>query len=314
MPTYSYYTADVFSDCIFGGNPLAVFPEASGLTRTQMQKIAAEFNFSETVFVFPPETPQGSKKVRIFTPSTELPFAGHPTVGTAYILALIGAIPPYRETTIYLEEGVGLVPVKILMEGEKPVYSELKVAQLPELVTDTYALDDLAAILSLSVADFLPSYPPRAFSCGLPFLFIPVKNRDILGKIKLNLSLWSSLLGQSPANSLFVCCFDLESPQSRLYGRMFAPSLGVMEDPATGSAVAALAGYLGALESSREGMNQWTIIQGVEMGRPSSLQLKFQKNNRKITEVSVGGASVLVCQGKMIIPDGETKSPTKGLL
>jgi trans-2,3-dihydro-3-hydroxyanthranilate isomerase len=188
------------------------------------------------------------------------------------------------------------------------------VAQLPELVTDTYALDDLAAILSLSVADFLPSYPPRAFSCGLPFLFIPVKNRDILGKIKLNLSLWSSLLGQSPANSLFVCCFDLESPQSRLYGRMFAPSLGVMEDPATGSAVAALAGYLGALESSREGMNQWTIIQGVEMGRPSSLQLKFQKNNRKITEVSVGGASVLVCQGKMIIPDGETKSPTKGLL
>ena len=117
MPIYSYYTADVFSERIFGGNPLAVFPEASGLTRTQMQKIAAEFNFSETVFVFPPETDQGSKKVRIFTPSIELPFAGHPTVGTAYILALIGAIPPYRETTIYLEEGVGLVPVKIIMEG-----------------------------------------------------------------------------------------------------------------------------------------------------------------------------------------------------
>ncbi|MFM7794621.1 MAG: PhzF family phenazine biosynthesis protein, partial [Microcystis panniformis] len=121
-----------------------------------------------------------------------------------------------------------------------------------------YAFDDLAAILSLSVADFLPGYPPRSFSCGLPFLFIPVKNRDILGKIKLNLTLWSSLLGQYPANSLFVCCFDPESPLSRLYGRMFAPGLGVMEDPATGSAVAALAGYLGALESSREGMNQWT--------------------------------------------------------
>jgi trans-2,3-dihydro-3-hydroxyanthranilate isomerase len=108
------------------------------------------------------------------------------------------------------------------MEGEKPVYSELKVAQLPELVTDTYALDDLAAILSLSVADFLPDYAPPC-SCGLPFLFIPVKNRDILAKIRVNLGLWSSLLGQSPANSLFACCFDPESPQSRLYGRMFAP-------------------------------------------------------------------------------------------
>ena len=97
--------------------------------------------------------------------------------------------------------------MKIIREGEKPVYSELKVAQLPELVTDTYDLDHLAAILSLSVADFLPGYPPRSFSCGLPFLFIPVKNRDILGRIKLNLSLWSSLLAQSPANSLFVCCF-----------------------------------------------------------------------------------------------------------
>jgi trans-2,3-dihydro-3-hydroxyanthranilate isomerase len=314
VSTYSYYTADVFSDRIFGGNPLAVFPEASGLTPPQMQKIAAEFNFSETVFVFPPETPQGTKKVRIFTPSTELPFAGHPTVGTAYILALIGAIPPHRETTIYLEEGVGLVPVKIVGDGEKPVYSELKVAQLPELVADTYAIDDLAAILSLSAADFLPGYPPRAFSCGLPFLFIPVKNQEILGKIKLNMTLWSSLLSQARANSLFVFCFDSESPHSRLYGRMFAPGLGVMEDPATGSAVAALGGYLGGLESSGEGMNQWTIIQGVEMGRPSCLQLKFQKNNREITEVCVGGASVLVCQGKMIIPDEETKSRVKGTL
>jgi trans-2,3-dihydro-3-hydroxyanthranilate isomerase len=314
LPTYSYYTADVFSDRIFGGNPLAVFPEASGLTPPQMQQIAAEFNFSETVFVFPPETPQGTKKVRIFTPSTELPFAGHPSVGTAYILALIGAIAPDRETTIYLEEGVGLVPVKIVSEDGKPVYSELKVAQLPELGADSYNLDDLGAILSLSATDFLPGYPPQAFSCGLPFIFIPVQNRETLGKIKLDLSLWSSLLAQSPANSLFVFCFDSESPSSRLCARMFAPGLGVMEDPATGSAVAALAGYLGGLESSGEGLNQWAIAQGVEMGRPSCVQLKFQKSNRKITEVFVGGASVLVCQGKMIIPDGETKSRVKGSL
>jgi trans-2,3-dihydro-3-hydroxyanthranilate isomerase len=268
-----------------------------------MQQIAAEFNFSETVFVFPPETPQGTKKVRIFTPSTELPFAGHPTVGTAYILALIGAIPPDRETTIYLEEGVGLVPVKIVSEEGKPVYSELKVAQLPELGADSYNLDDLGAILSLSAADFLPDYPPKAFSCGLPFIFIPVQNRETLGRIKLNLSLWSSFLAQSPANSLFVFCFDPESPNTHLYARMFAPGLGVMEDPATGSAVAALAGYLGGLESSGDGIEEWAIAQGVEMGRPSRIQLKFQKSNRKITEVFVGGASVLVCQGKMIIPD-----------
>jgi trans-2,3-dihydro-3-hydroxyanthranilate isomerase len=311
---YSYYTADVFSDRIFGGNPLAVFPEAQGLTSSQMQKIASEFNFSETVFVFPPETPLGTKKVRIFTPSTELPFAGHPTVGTAYILALIGAIPLDAETTIYLEEGVGLVPVKIIGKNGKPAYSELKVAQLPEFGTESYNPDDLAAVLSLSSADLLPEYPVRSISCGLPFLFIPVKNQQVLGKIKLNLTLWSSLLAEASANSLFVFCFDPELPNSCLYARMFAPSLGVMEDPATGSAVAALAGYLGEVKSSREGINQWAIAQGREMGRPSLLQLKFQKSNREITEIYVGGASVLVCQGTMTIPDQETKDGVGGSL
>lgn len=303
MPTYSYYTADVFSDRIFGGNPLAVFPEATGLTPTQMQKIAAEFNFSETVFVFPPVTAQGTKKVRIFTPSTELPFAGHPTVGTAYILAAIGSIPLATETTIYLEEGVGLVPVKILCEDGKPVYSELKVAKLPEFSSEKVNLDDLAAILSLDAADFLPDYPPRPISCGVPFLFIPVQDQQVLGKIKLNLTLWESLLAQAPTNSLFVFCFAPESPHSRLYARMFAPGLGVTEDPATGSAVAALAGYLGEIDEVSDGVREWAIAQGVEMGRASLLQLKFKKSNRKITEVSVGGATVIVCRGTMTIPD-----------
>jgi trans-2,3-dihydro-3-hydroxyanthranilate isomerase len=303
VSTYSYYTADVFSDRIFGGNPLAVLTEATGLTPIQMQKIAAEFNFSETVFVFPPATAQGTKKVRIFTPSTELPFAGHPTVGTAYILASIGVIPLEAATTIYLEEGVGLVPVKIICEDGKPVFSELKVAKLPELRREEVNIADVAAILSLKPTDLLPEYPVRAISCGVPFLFIPVQDQQVLGKIKLNLSLWESLLATAWANALFVFCFDPENPNSRLYARMFAPGLGVMEDPATGSAVAALAGYLGEIDPFSDGVREWAIAQGLEMGRPSLVQLKFKKSNRKITEVSVGGATVIVCQGTITIPD-----------
>jgi trans-2,3-dihydro-3-hydroxyanthranilate isomerase len=183
------------------------------------------------------------------------------------------------------------------------VYSELKVAKLPEFSSETVNLDDLAAILSLDTADFLPDYPPRSISCGVPFLFIPVQDQQVLGKIKLNLTLWESLLAQAPTNSLFIFCFAPESPHSRLYARMFAPGLGVTEDPATGSAVAALAGYLGEIEGVGDGVQEWAIAQGVEMGRASLIQLKFKKSNRRITEVFVGGATVIVCQGTMNIPD-----------
>lgn len=299
---YSYYTADVFSDRLFGGNPLAVFPRAEGLTPEQMQKIAAEFNFSETTFVFPPETPEGTRKVRIFTPATELPFAGHPTIGTAFVLAAIGEIPLTEETRVYLEEEVGLIPVTIRSLDGKPVYSELTAASPPKFAEKVPSIEDLAVILSLDRGDFLTEkYPIRSFSRGVPFLFVPARDRSVLARIKLNLPAWESLLSNAKANSLFVFCPDPELPGSDLRARMFAPGLGVTEDPATGSAAAAFGDYLGNLDPLENGIIEKTIEQGFEMERPSILRVAIEKRDGEITAVRVGGASVLVCEGVMNI-------------
>jgi trans-2,3-dihydro-3-hydroxyanthranilate isomerase len=302
---YQFYTADVFSDRAFGGNPLAVFPHATGLSAVQMQKVAAEFNFSETVFVFPPETPKGTRRLRIFTPRTELPFAGHPTIGTAYVLAAIAEIPLQNEIAhIILEEGVGSIPVKIRAEKGKPIYTELTTAQLPEFGSQTPAIEDLASMLSLDATDLLAGEnAPQAVSCGIPFLFIPVRNREVLGRIQLKREQWQTLLSQSWAPSVYLFTGDPELEGSDLRARMFAPALGVDEDPATGSAATALAGYLGIRHSLREGTLRWVVEQGFEMGRPSLLQVEADKEQGKIREIRVGGASVLVSEGTMEIPD-----------
>ncbi|ACK69164.1 phenazine biosynthesis protein PhzF family [Gloeothece citriformis PCC 7424] len=301
---YQFYTADVFTDQIFGGNQLAVFPEAEGLTSTQMQLIAKEFNYSETVFVLPPQTPQGTRRLRIFTPGAELPFAGHPTVGTAYILATIGNISITDEiTTLIFEEGVGLVPVKIRTQNGKPVYTELTAAQLPEFGDEPPSIPELAAMLSLDRNDLMDGkYSPQAVSCGVPFLFIPIHNREILARVNLNKDRWKQLLSGYWANSIYVFCFDPELDGSDVRSRMFAPALGVEEDPATGSAATALGGYLGSRDPLSEGTLHWRIEQGFEMGRPSLLQVETDKKGGNITQIRVGGASVLVSQGMMNIP------------
>lgn len=301
---YQFYTADVFTDKIFGGNQLAVFPQAEKLTSSQMQLIAKEFNYSETVFVLPPETPQGTRKLRIFTPSAELPFAGHPTVGTAYILAAIKDISLTGEiTTVIFEEGVGLVPVKIRALGGKPVYTELTAAQLPEFGPEPPPISELASMLSLDHNDLLDGKnAPQAVSCGLPFLFIPVHNREILGRVQLNQEQWKGILGNYWANCVYVFCFDPEREESDLRSRMFAPALGIEEDPATGAAATALAGYLGIRDPLSDGTLSWRIEQGFEMGRPSLLQVEADKKEGKISQIRVGGASVLVSQGIMKFP------------
>ncbi len=305
MTNYSFYTADVFTHQIFGGNPLAVFPQAEGLSFETMQKIAAEFNLSETVFVFPPQTPQGTKKLRIFTPKTELPFAGHPTVGAAYILAAFGIIPIEKtEFDIIFEEKIGLVPVKIRTMNQKPVYTELTAAQLPEFHSSLPSIEELAAMLYLAPTDVLTGeMSPQAVSCGVPFLFIPLKNREALQKARLNVSLWESLLRQNWANSIYLLTEDPELPESNIRARMFAPIMGIEEDPATGAAVTALGGYLGVRDPLQTGTSTWVIEQGFEMGRPSLLRLEVDKKAGEITLIRVGGATVLVSQGTLTLPD-----------
>ncbi len=302
---YKFYTADVFTNQIFGGNQLAIFPNSQGLTTQQMQKVAAEFNFSETVFVFPPQTPQGTRKLRIFTPATELPFAGHPTVGTAYVLSLIGEVSLTEDRIeIVFEEGVGLVPVTIKSEGEKPIYTELKSAQLPEFNNNIPSLRELASILGLEITDFREDkYRPQGVSCGVPFLFVPLHNREALGRIQFNCDRWQQILADHWSPSLYVFCFDPEREGSDLRSRMFAPSMGIVEDPATGSAATALGGYLAIREEISDGTCNWRVEQGFEMGRPSILEVITHKSQGKVTDIRVGGSSVLVSEGSMEIPD-----------
>jgi trans-2,3-dihydro-3-hydroxyanthranilate isomerase len=302
---YQFYTADVFTDKIFGGNQLAVFANAEGLAPEQMQKIAREFNLSETVFVLPSHSSELTYNLRIFTPTSELPFAGHPTVGAAYILAAIGAIELRGDiTTIVFGEGVGPVPVKIRSEAGKPVYTELSAAKMPEFGPEPPSVEKLAQMLSLEVSDLLTGdNAPQAVSCGVPFLFIPLRNREALKLARIDRAIWQQLLSAYWAPQVYIFTYDCELTNSDLRARMFAPGIGVEEDPATGSAATALAGYLGIRDPAKDGLLQWVVEQGGEMGRPSLLYVEVDKKNGQIEAIRVGGSSVLVSEGTMEISD-----------
>jgi trans-2,3-dihydro-3-hydroxyanthranilate isomerase len=304
---YRYYTADVFTDRVFGGNQLAVLPDARGLTPEEMQQIAREFNLSETVFVLPPKASEHTRRLRIFTPGTELPFAGHPTIGTAHVLASIGEIPVEAKVTrIVFEEGVGPVPVAIRAAEGRPVSAQLTAAKLPEFGPAPPSRAELAAVLSLEAADLLENdFAPAAVSCGVPFLFIPVRDRSALRRVRLDRARWEALLSSFWAPHLYVFARDPEWDGSDLRARMFAPAMGITEDPATGAAATALAGYLGRREAAPSGTIRWVVEQGFEMDRPSILEVEADKRDGEIVAAHVGGASVLVSEGTMHIPKAD---------
>jgi trans-2,3-dihydro-3-hydroxyanthranilate isomerase len=280
-----------------------------------MQAIAREFNLSETVFVFPPESPANTRRLRIFTPAAEMPFAGHPTVGTAFLLAKIGAVPlAGRETRIVLEENVGLVPVLIKADtivsgaskddddevGGGPISARLTAAMAPQFGPKPPSKEALAEMLSLRPEDILEGeYSAQAVSCGAPFLFVPVRDRDALRRSRLVFSAWERTLAGYWAPQVFLLCFDPELPGSHLRARMYAPSLGVPEDPATGAAASALGGYLGVRQPAEDGEFTWIVEQGFEMGRPSILEVTAEKLDGAVIRVHVGGAAVLVSEGVM---------------
>jgi trans-2,3-dihydro-3-hydroxyanthranilate isomerase len=308
--SYAFHTTDVFTASLHGGNPLAVIPDARGLSDRQMLAITREFNYSETVFVFPPDLKSNTRRVRIFTPSGELPFAGHPTVGCAFVLASIGEIPLRSdETRIILEEGVGPVAVLIRSKDGKPVFVQLTAARLPEIKDPPPPPETLCEILSLEpshiVADDM--IEPEAVSCGVPFLFIPLKKPEMLSWVKVDALKWEQALREYWAPEMFV--FSTEDwshifEGGHIRARMFAPGMGVGEDPATGSAAAALAGFLGLRSETREGTVRWTLDQGVEMGRPSRLEMEVDLKRGQLEAIRVGGASVMVSSGALHI-EGE---------
>ena len=301
-----FHTLDVFTDRAFGGNPLGVFPDSLHLSTALMQRIAGEMNLSETVFLGPPESPQGTARVRIFTPRVEIPFAGHPTVGTAIYLA--GRMAPPRahpgSIRLLLEENVGLVPVDVRFEDGRPVFAWLTTAQLSEHRPSPYAPAELAAMVGLDAADVCPDgFPAEMVSCGLPYHVVPVRTLDAVRRATLDLALWRRMLAESWAHHVYLVGMEAEGPEASVRVRMFAPGSGVPEDPATGSAAAALGGYLAALSGRESGTLAWVAEQGLEMGRPSLLYIEADRARGSTTAIRVGGRAVEVSQGTMQVPD-----------
>ncbi len=300
---YRFLTCDVFTSVPFGGNQLAVFPDARGIPEERLLAVTREFNYSETTFVFPPDDPSHARRVRIFTPGGEVPFAGHPTVGTAHALAATGEIALTGDTTrIVLEEKVGPVPVTIRAEGGRPVFAQLSVARLPEVGAPPPSRDELARVLGLEVDDLLGGdWSPQAVSCGLPFLFVPLHDRGAVARARIRMDAWEATLKDAPVSEVMVFAAGGERPGTDYRARMFAPGLSVPEDPATGSACAALGGYLAARDPRRDGTLRWVVEQGFEMGRPSMLEVEADVARGATIAVRVGGDTVMMSEGTMAI-------------
>ncbi|WP_034343631.1 PhzF family phenazine biosynthesis protein [Deinococcus misasensis] len=290
MPELKFYTLDVFTDQPFGGNPLAVVFGGEELSSQQMQTIAREFNLSETVFVLPPEG-KGDHRVRIFTPGSEMPFAGHPTIGTAILLALLGKTAGLDR--VVLEENAGLVPVVYRWENGLPTHAELTSPTPPEFRKAEVSAAQVAEVLGVLEKHILDL---EAVSCGAPYLLVRVKHHEDLQNIRFNVPLWEKHLQGCWAKNLYV----FFGAQDCLYTRMFAPELGVLEDPATGSAAVTLAAHLG--NRIVEDLDYtWVVHQGIEMGRPSRLEITAVKFEMEVTETRVGGSAVQMMEGTLRI-------------
>lgn len=292
---YRYHICDVFTEQRFGGNQLAVLPDARGLTDRQMQQVAREFNFAESSFVLPAE--QGhDRRVRIFTPTTEVPFAGHPNVGTAFVLATAGALGEVRGSrTITFEEKAGLVPIQLRQESGRPLWCELAA---PNALTVGPPLPAalVAGALSLEPDDVVTTtHAPGLASVGLPFLFAEVKDRATLARARSNMPGVDALVARGLVPDIYVHTRGAEGFDR--FGRMFAPLDGVPEDPATGSASCALAGLLALAESASDGGFRYRLAQGVEMGRPSILEARAEKRGGVVSGTWVGGHCVMVSEG-----------------
>ncbi len=297
MPAYQFVTVDVFTDRRFGGNPLAVFPEADGLSDDQMQAIAAEFNLSETTFVLPPDNPQHHARVRIFTPRTELPFAGHPNVGTGFVLARREQNPPEHFT---FEEQAGLVRVHILRASHAITGARVS-APRSLTIEDDVPIDVVAACASLRPEDIATeAHTPLVASVGTPFVLAEVTSVEALSRATPDLAAFRSAasrveaLGTRLSLHLYVWQSDGDR---RLRARMFAPLGGVLEDPATGSANAALAALLTSLAPGVNVDLTYDIEQGIEMGRPSRILASARKTGEGPVSATVAGDCVPVMRG-----------------
>jgi trans-2,3-dihydro-3-hydroxyanthranilate isomerase len=294
----NFVTIDVFTGTQFAGNPLGVVLDAKGLSGGQMQAIAAEFNLAETTFVLPPKDPAHTAEVRIFTPRYEMPFAGHPNVGTAFALARAGQ--SYGRTIdgerVVFEEKAGLVPITILKDGPMVIGARLASPQ-PLAIGAEVPTELIASACSLSVDDIeTRHHRPCIASCGAPFILAELKTREKLGAARGRPEVFEREVAKLPVTSLFIYTQVSESDLD-IRARMFAPHHGIPEDPATGSANVALVGLLAHLRPERDLRISKRIAQGVEMGRPSLLQAEAVKEDGIVTATMIGGRCVPVMSG-----------------
>jgi trans-2,3-dihydro-3-hydroxyanthranilate isomerase len=292
-----YVTVDVFTDRAFGGNQLGVVLDAQGLSTAQMQAIATEFNYSETTFVLPPREAGHDAEVRIFTVTREIPFAGHPNVGTAFVLASRAEKPPAQ---LLFEEKVGLVPVAIFNDGGKVTGAELT-APRPLKRMSAVSAEQAAACLSLSAADIKTDrHPPHVISVGLPFLAVEIASREALKRARPNGEAFARGFPLDESDAVYFYTRDVppgEAPVD-LQARMFHPGAsGLSEDPATGSATAAAAALLADLDAAKDGELKLRIGQGFDMGRPSILLTRVMKENGAVKSAHVGGGCVPMMEG-----------------
>jgi trans-2,3-dihydro-3-hydroxyanthranilate isomerase len=290
MKTRHFFTLDVFTDCAMAGNPLAVVLDSQGLDTARMQAIAGEFNLSETVFVFPPKDPANRAALRIFTPGKELPFAGHPTIGTA---VLLGMLDKRGEGAAFiLEEMAGLVPCTLSRGG-----AQFDLPKLPVLIEDCAPDAELALRLGISVADIgFDDHVPAKFSAGVPFEMVPVRSLDVIGRVRPSAD-YVAMAAAAP--STYVYTRETIDKRHQYHTRMFAPAMGIIEDPATGAAAAAFAGVIVAFEEPEDGVHAFVIEQGYEMSRPSQIELTVHVSGGAITRASIGGGAVIISEGQL---------------
>ncbi|MEH2607748.1 PhzF family phenazine biosynthesis protein [Bradyrhizobium sp. AZCC 1693] len=292
-----YITLDVFTDRAFGGNPLAVVLDAGGMSTEQMQAIATEFNYSETTFVLPPADPAHDAQVRIFTVNRELPFAGHPNVGTAFVLATQATKPSAR---LLFEEGAGLVPVEIVTVQGRVVSTEFTAPQ-PLNRMSHLPVEQAAACLSLPAGDIKTDrHAPQIISVGLSFLAVEVASREALRRARPDAAAFAKTFPCDGSDAVYFYTRDVPAGEKpcELQARMFHPGAsGLSEDPATGSATAACAALLADLDDIKDGELKLKIGQGVDMGRPSLLLTRVRKKDGTVVSIHVGGSCVQIMEG-----------------
>jgi trans-2,3-dihydro-3-hydroxyanthranilate isomerase len=299
MPRFAFHTLDVFTDRALAGNPLAVVHGADPLDGAAMQAIAREFNLSETVFVMKPSNPAHNARIRIFTPTREMPFAGHPTVGTAVLLAQLKHGDGEHDALVVLEEEIGQVRCGVQIRPGAATYAEFDVPRLAQEVGKAAARERLAVALGLMPTDIgFDHHKPTVFSAGVEFTFVPVRDRDALHRARAVPATWRDTFGTHGA---YIYTRLPQDTGRAFRARMFDPGAGIAEDPATGSAAAALAGVVARFEGLADGRHVLPIEQGVEMGRPSLVTLELEIAAGRLDGTRIGGEAVVVSEGTLTV-------------